>query len=28
MKVVKKGGLVGTKVELYPTDEGFKRYYR
>ena len=28
MKVVKKGGLVGTKVELYQTDEGFKRYYR
>jgi len=28
MKVVKRGGLVGTKVELYPTDEGFKRYYR
>ncbi len=27
MKVVKKGGLVGTKVELYPTDKGFKRYY-
>jgi DNA-binding HxlR family transcriptional regulator len=28
MKVVKRGGIVGTKVELYPTDEGFKRYYR
>ena len=27
MKVVKKSGLVGTKVELYPTDKGFKRYY-
>jgi len=27
MKVVKKGGLVGTKIELYPTDKGFKRYY-
>ena len=28
MKVVKRGGIVGTKVELYPTDEGFKRYHR
>jgi len=28
MKLVKRGGIVGTKVELYPTDEGFKRYYR
>jgi hypothetical protein len=27
MKVVKKGGLVGTKIELYPTDKGFKKYY-
>ncbi len=27
MKVVKRGGLVGTKIELYPTDKGFKRYY-
>jgi len=27
MKVVKRGGLVGTKLELYPTDKGFKRYY-
>jgi len=27
MKVVKKSGLVGTKVELYPTDKGFKKYY-
>jgi hypothetical protein len=27
MKVVKRGGLTGTKVELYPTDKGFKRYY-
>jgi len=24
MKVVKKSGLVGVKVELYPTDKGFK----
>ncbi len=27
MKVVKKSGLAGNKVELYPTDKGFKRYY-
>ncbi len=27
MKVVKKSGLVGTKVELYPTEKGFKKYY-
>ncbi len=27
MKVVKKSGLVGAKVELYPTDKGFKKYY-
>jgi len=27
MKVIKKSGLVGNKVELYPTDKGFKRYY-
>ena len=27
MKVVKRGGLTGTRVELYPTDKGFKRYY-
>ena len=27
MKVVKKKGLVGIKVELYPTDKGFKKYY-
>ena len=27
MKVLKKGGLLGMKVELYPTDKGFKRYY-
>ena len=27
MKVVKKSGLVGVKVELYPTDKGFKKYY-
>jgi len=28
MKMVKKGGLVGVKIELYPTEKGFKRYYR
>ena len=27
MKMVKKSGLVGTKIELYPTDKGFKKYY-
>ncbi len=27
MKVIKKQGLVGIKVELYPTDKGFKKYY-
>ena len=27
MKVIKKSGLVGTKIELYPTDKGFKKYY-
>jgi len=27
MQVVKKSGLVGNKVELYPTDKGFKKYY-
>ncbi len=27
MKVVKKSGLVGIKVQLYPTDKGFKKYY-
>jgi len=27
MKVVKKSGLAGTKVELYPTEKGFKKYY-
>jgi len=28
MKIVKKGGLVGVKVELYATEEGFKKYYK
>ncbi len=27
MKVTKKKGIVGMKVELYPTDKGFKKYY-
>ena len=27
MKVVKKSGLFGMKIELHPTDEGFKKYY-
>jgi len=27
MKVVKKSGIVGTKIELYPTDKGFKKYH-
>ena len=28
MKVIKKKGFSGIKIELYPTDKGFKRYYR
>ena len=27
MKVIKRKGLAGIKVELYPTDKGFKKYY-
>ena len=27
MKVVKKGGLVGSKVGLYPTDKGYKKFH-
>lgn len=27
MKVIRKQGLFGTKVELYPTNEGSKKYY-
>ncbi len=27
MKVVKKSGLAGIKVQLHPTDKGFKKYY-
>lgn len=27
MKVVEKQGMLGTKVELYSTDKGFKEYY-
>jgi len=28
MKIVKRGGLVGVKVELYATEKGFKKYYK
>ena len=27
MKVIKKKGIAGIKVELHPTDKGFKKYY-
>ena len=27
MRVVKKQGILGPKVELHPTDEGFKKFY-
>ena len=27
MKVVKKSGLFGVKIELHPTEKGFKKYY-
>jgi len=27
MKVIKKKGFAGNKVELYPTDKGFKKFY-
>ena len=27
MKVVKKKGLFGIKIELHPTEKGFRRYY-
>lgn len=27
LKVVQKQGLLGPKIELYPTDKGFKEYY-
>ena len=27
MHVRHKNGLFGTRIELYPTDEGFKRFY-
>jgi len=27
MKVIKKNGITGIKVELYSTEKGFKRYY-
>lgn len=27
MKVVKKSGLTGSKVEIHPTEKGFKKFY-
>jgi len=27
MKVIKKNGITGMKVELHPTDKGFKKFY-
>jgi len=27
LKVIQKQGLFGSKIELYPTDKGFKEYY-
>ena len=27
MKVVRKSGLFGVKIELHPTEKGFKKYY-
>ena len=27
MKVVKKNGLIGNKVEIHPTEKGFKKFY-
>ncbi len=27
LKIVQKQGMFGTKIELYPTDKGFKEYY-
>ncbi len=27
MKVVKKSGLIGNKVEIHPTENGFKKFY-
>jgi len=27
MKVVKKSGLIGNKVEIHPTEKGFKKFY-
>lgn len=27
MKVIRKQGILGPKVELHPTNEGFKKYY-
>ena len=27
MKIVKKSGLIGSKVEIHPTENGFKKFY-
>jgi len=27
MEVIKKKGITGIKVELYPTEKGFRKYY-
>lgn len=27
MKIVKKSGLMGSKVEIHPTENGFKKFY-
>ena len=27
MKVIKKSGLTGSKVEIHPTEKGFKKFY-
>ena len=27
IKIVTRKGLMGTKVEIYPTDKGFRKYY-
>lgn len=27
MKVIEKSGLIGNKVEIHPTEEGFKKFY-
>jgi len=27
MKVIKKSGLTGNKIEIHPTEKGFKKFY-